>query len=369
MQIEWKGYYLDGRTAGRQQAAIRLMQSGLEATTETGTTLWWPYLEIRRTQGSYAGEQVRLERGGETPEVLLIPDTAFLADLHQVAPSLATGFYSPARRRMRAELTLIAGLAVIGISAALYLWGIPAMAALAAPHVPVAWEERLGEGAAEALAPEEARCEDPTGRRAIEEIMTALISPLPDNPYTFQVIVVNNPMVNALAAPGGYILVFRGLLEKTGSAEELAGVLAHEVQHVLRRHATRGILERASTGIILAALTGDASGAMAYGLESARTLGLLRYSRLNEEEADLEGMRMLLAAGIDPKGMIAFFETLKKEGAELPAGLKYLSTHPSTQDRIERLKLLAAKSPSRPAKLLPRYNWKKIRKMCQPPAG
>ncbi len=72
MRTDWQGYYLDGKTAARHRATIRLMQSGLEVTTDSGTTLWWPYEEIRQTQGFYAGEQVRLERGGETPEVLLV---------------------------------------------------------------------------------------------------------------------------------------------------------------------------------------------------------------------------------------------------------------------------------------------------------
>ncbi|MGH8058953.1 MAG: DUF7092 domain-containing protein, partial [Candidatus Entotheonellia bacterium] len=63
-QTDWQGFYLDGRTAARHLATIRLMQSGLEVSTDHGLTLWWPYAEIRQTQGFYAGEQVRLERGG-----------------------------------------------------------------------------------------------------------------------------------------------------------------------------------------------------------------------------------------------------------------------------------------------------------------
>jgi len=117
-------------------------------------------------------------------------------------------------------------------------------------------------------------------------------------------------------------------------------------------------------GVLVAALTGDASGALTYGLEMARTLDLLRYSRRNEEEADVEGMRMLLAAGIDPAGMIAFFEVLRKEGGETPAILKYLSTHPGTEDRIERLTALAGKLRQKSKKLLPGYDWRDIRKIC-----
>lgn len=365
MRTDWEGYYLDGRTAARHRATIRLMQSGLEVTTASGTTLWWPYEEIRQTQGFYAGEQVRLERGGETPEVLLVPDAAFLTDLHRIAPKLARRFHDPTRRRMRARLTLLAALGAIGVATVLYVWGIPALAALVASRVPVSWEERLGQAVVEHLAPPEKRCADPTRGRLIDDIVATLTAPLPRPPYTFRVMVVNNSTVNAFAAPGGYIVIFRGLLERTRTAEELAGVLAHELQHILQRHATRALLQHASTGLLIAALAGDASGAMTYGLESARALGTLRYSRRNEEEADTEGIRMLLAAGVDPAGMIAFFEVLRKQGGETPGLLTYLSTHPSPADRMESLKALAAQSQRRPVKLLPDYDWRDITKICQ----
>jgi predicted Zn-dependent protease len=172
-------------------------------------------------------------------------------------------------------------------------------------------------------------------------------------------------MVNAFAAPGGHIVVFQGLIEESGSADELAGVLAHELQHVLKRHSTRMLVQHASTGLIISALTGDVSGAIAFGLEAARTLGALSYSRAMEEEADAEGLKMMTATGFDPDGMIAFFDTMQKRSGEIPQFLTYLSTHPSTEERIERLRRLAAES--RPFKIepLPKHNWNDIKKRCR----
>jgi predicted Zn-dependent protease len=371
MRTDWEGHYLDGRTAARQRVAIRLMRQGLQATTESGVSFFWRYSEIRQTQGFYAGEQVRLEKGQEIPEVLLISDAAFLSGVRQIAPELTIHFHDPARRRTRVALTLLAALGAVAVSAALYLWGIPATASVVASRVPVSWEERLGQAVVEQLAPPRKRCADPARARMLEEITATLTAPLPNTPYTFRVIVVNDPIVNALAAPGGYILVFRGLLDRTRSPEELAGVLAHEFQHVLKRHATRALLQNVSSGLLVAALMGDASGVMAFGLESARTLGALRYSRQNEEEADAEGMRLLIQAGIDPAGMIAFFEVLQRGDRRGAALFQYLSTHPQTQERVERLKSLAAQSHVKSVKLLPEYDWRGIRKICQrlgPPA-
>ena len=365
MQTDWEGHYLVRQTAVRQRASVRLMRNGLQITTEGGTTLWWPIREIRQTQGFYPGEEVRLERGGEFPEVLLIPSPAFLANLHRVTPEMAGRFHGPARRWTRIRVTVLAALGVVGLTAALYLWGIPAMASLVAARVPPSWEERLGRSVVEHLAPPARRCADPAREPAIQEIVATLLAPLPSSPYRFQILVVDNPAVNAFAAPGGHVVLFRGLLERTRSAEELAAILAHEMQHILRRHATRALLQHVSTGLLLAAMTGDASGIMAFGLESARFLGQLRYSRQNEEEADAGGMRMLLAAGVDPAGMIAFFEVLKGEGRKGLSPPTYLSTHPSTEARIARLRTLAAEPHSPPVTLLRGHDWTDVRQVCQ----
>lgn len=364
IQSDWEGHYLDGQTAARQRVSIRLMRLGLHVTTERGDTLWWPYEEIRQTQGFYSGEHVRLERGGELAEALLVSDTAFLAELHQIAPALATQFHNPARRRTRARLALLAALASIGFIAVLYLWGIPALAAFVASRVPVSWEEHLGHAVVEHLAPPAMRCRDTNRTRMIDEIITVLTKPLQSSPYAIRVIVVNDSNINAFAAPGGYIVLLRGLIDKTQTPEELAGVLAHELQHIFKRHTTRALIQHVSTGLLLAAITGDMSRATAYGLESARTLGNLRYSRQSEEEADAAAMRMILEAGIDPTGMIAFFELLNKRTSETPSILKYLSTHPSTDDRIRKLKSLAEQSQHRSVKMLTGSDWSDIKKVC-----
>lgn len=366
MTSQWQGHYLDGRTAVRRPVVIRIMRSALEVIPENGTTLWWPFAEIRQTQGFYAGEEVRLEKGGEIAEVLLVSDAAFLSALHRVAPGVATRFHDPSRRRMRAKLTVLAAFAVIGITAALYLWGIPALSGVVARRVPVSWEEQLGRSVVDQLAPLDEQCTDPIRTQSIEEIMVTLTRVLPNSPYTFRVIVVDNPTVNAFAAPGGYIVILRGLVEKSRTAEELAGVLAHEMQHIEKRHATRMLIQHASTGLLIAALTGGGSDVSGWGLEGARTLGILRYSRHHEEEADAEGFRLLVAANIDPRGMMTFFESLtEEEGGDTPEFLKYVSTHPSTMERIERLRSMAGRAEGNFVKLLPQYDWEDMHEICQ----
>jgi predicted Zn-dependent protease len=365
MQTEWAGYYLDGKTAVRQPVNIRLLRTRLEIVVRSGEAVCWPYGEIRQTQGEYAGQEVRLERGGDLPEVLLIGDPAFLSSLHHLAPEAGARFHDPGRRRFRIAFTALAACAVLGVTAALYLWGIPGAASLVTPFVPTSWEERLGEAVSGHLAPAGARCTDAPRMQAIAEIADTLLAPVQQAPYRFRVAVTNNPSMNALAAPGGHIIVFRGLLEATQSPEELAGVLAHEFQHVLLRHSTRALLRYASTGLLVTAVTGDLSGATLFGLEGARLLGELRYSRQDEEEADREGLKMLLDAGIPAAGIIAFFERLDRSpggSVKLPS---YLSTHPSPGQRIARLRALAEPAPPGTTRLLPGRDWQEIRAICQ----
>src|SRR5438445_601580 len=146
------GYYLDGRSAARRPASIRLAASGLEIALEDGARLWWPFREVRQTQGFYRGEQIRLERGTPFPEILLVDDNAFLASLHATAPRFGRRFHDPRRRRTRLLLTIGAAATAVAIGAVLYVWGIPAAAGMLAARVPVSWEERGGGGRASEAA-------------------------------------------------------------------------------------------------------------------------------------------------------------------------------------------------------------------------
>lgn len=367
MRLDWEAAYLDGRSAARRRATVRIGRTALEITlADTSTRMLWPYREIRQTQGTYAGEHVRLERGGDLPEALLVADVAFLSALRETAPD--THFHDPARRRLRVGLTLVAGLAAVGIALGLYFFGLPAGAAVAAARVPAAWEAKLGETILEHIAPSSERCDDAERQARIDALAVAVLKPAQPTPYTFKIAVVNSPMVNAVAVPGGAIVVFRGLLERTDSAEELAGVLAHEFQHVLHRHATRAIFQHASAGILMAAVVGDVSALVAFGLEGARMLGELSMSRQAEAEADREGMRMLHDAGIDTAGMVTFFEKLATLHGD-PGRGKYLMSHPVPQDRLASMRELSGQWPRPAARLMADYDWRDIKTMCgsEPP--
>lgn len=366
IRIHWEGYYLDGKTADKKEAQIQLLNEGLKIViAATGESFVWPYGETRQTQGFYAGEPVQIERGGNIPEIIIIEDQEFLASLHSFARNEAKKFHDPAFRPLRTRLVIYSATAIIAAGVFMFLFGIPLLAKYITPRVPIEWEQGLGESALKIIAPEDERCTNPKLQQALDEIVDRLKA-AENSPYTFKVFVVESKTFNALALPGGNIVIFSGLLEKTETPEELASVIAHEMEHIKKRHVTKKVIQDSSTGIILSALSGDATGSMVYGASVARTLAMLNYSREDEEEADESGMKTLVKADINPREMINMFSIMMKEGHDFKIP-KYISTHPGTDDRIRKLEFIAGGLNPRRweyRKFSFEGDWNEIKKSC-----
>lgn len=354
MRSGWPADYLDGQTPQAREATVTLTHTGMEIKLSGGSSFWWRYDEAHQTQGRYAGEPVRLERGDEA---LVITEAGFLDALKRLSPK-APIRGTEALPRLLVKAT-VAGMAAITLAAGLYVQGLPFLADQVAARIPLSWEEKLGDLAIARWMDEQ--CPDPVSREAIERIVAALA---PGSRYQYQITLVKSPMVNALAAPGGRLVIFTGLLEKTRSPEELAGILAHEIQHVEQRHTTKALLRQFATQILLAAIVGNAKD-LSTALETADTLGNLHSSREYELEADREGMKRLQRARIDSTGMFRVFETLEKETGTLPRGWDMLSTHPHWNERVTLLRSLATGAHYEPITLLPGVNWNTVRTSCR----
>ncbi|RLU02183.1 MAG: peptidase M48 [Ketobacter sp.] len=220
-----------------------------------------------------------------------------------------------------------------------------------APHIPAEWEESLGETAFEqyTLGQEFLDQED------TDRLLTPLVQPLLDNlnndRYQYRFHISRDEQINAFALPGGYIVINSGLILKADSAAEVLGVVAHEIAHVTEQHSVRNIMGTAGVYLTINALLGDMTGLLAVMADAAPFLINQSYSRGFESEADEEGLALLHRAGINPEGLVTFFEKLRaleQEKMEAMAGednseamettLKFLSTHPATEDRIENLR-------------------------------
>lgn len=171
-------------------------------------------------------------------------------------------------------------------------------------------------------------------------------------PVTFGVL--DSPIINAMALPGGYIYVTRGMLAHLNNEDQLATVLAHEIGHVAARHAARQAWQQQiGQGLLMGgALITQGLGLPAQDIlnlgSMAAQLIFRRYSREDELEADKLGVEYGSSAGYDSREVIAFFQTLsriqEKEGQGMPG---FLSTHPNPGDRSERIRELTAALPRR----------------------
>lgn len=220
-----------------------------------------------------------------------------------------------------------------------------------APHIPAEWEESLGETAFEQYTlGQEFLDQDDT-----DQLLTPLVQPLLDNlnndRYQYRFHISRDEQVNAFALPGGYIVINSGLILKADSADEVLGVVAHEIAHVTEQHSVRNIMGTAGVYLTINAMLGDMTGLLAVMADAAPFLINQSYSRGFESDADAEGLALLHRAAINPEGLVTFFEKLRaleQEKMEAMAGeensdamettLSFLSTHPATEDRIENLR-------------------------------
>lgn len=199
---------------------------------------------------------------------------------------------------------------------------------------------------------------DLTLQTFINRVGHSLVAQAGPTPFEFKFYLINGTDPNAYAIPGGHIILTTGLLVSTENEQEVAGVISHEIAHVMARHVVQ-IIERskrlniASMAAIIAGVLlgggGKASEAVAVTAMAATEALALKYTREMEVEADQNGLQYAIRAGYDPNGLIAFMNKIYKlsltSGSRVPT---YLSTHPAIEDRIALMENLLQTRP-RPA--------------------
>ncbi|WP_086929694.1 M48 family metallopeptidase [Agarilytica rhodophyticola] len=263
---------------------------------------------------------------------------------------------SKARAKRASGWALLAMVAAIIVAVPLFLlFRMDLVTGAIAPEVPVSWEQSLGESALAQYRIGAQFMEDVKAEEALAPLVSPLIEALPDSRYSYQFSIVNDSAVNAFALPGGKIVIHSSLILKAQSAEELLGVLAHEIMHVEQQHGIRNVMGAAGIYILISGMLGDVSGVLAVLSSAAPLLLNQSYSRRYEQQADSKGLELLVSAGIDPRGLVDFFAKLKSQEAEQLASIEdeqakavieqamaYLSTHPATDSRIAHLNELIA---------------------------
>jgi predicted Zn-dependent protease len=210
-------------------------------------------------------------------------------------------------------------------------------------RIPPAWEKDLGDKIMAELKEEMDLVEETNRVGALAELATPLLRVLPKNHTDYRFHIVEDPMPNAFALPGGHIIVTTSLLQMAdGRAEEVLGVVAHEVAHVTQKHGFRQQIASYGPLLIFKMFLRGRSGSMGVFAGASALLVGQSYSQEFEMEADEVGWQYLVDANIDPRGMTDMFRKLEAQEGEISGlmGLpQALNSHPETAKRIERLQL------------------------------
>ena len=347
--------FFDGASSRRHSVEISL-KDRLEISENGVVLAAWPFADIRRVDG-LAGV-LRLSCQSAPPLARLEVRDAALAEAMRFRCAHLEDD-AVGRRGVTAIIgwSIAATVSIVGV-----IWfGLPLVADRLAPLVPPALERRIGDAAEGQVASifGGKACTGAAGGFAFNKLMKEIsIAAGFDAPVRASVLGTAVP--NAFALPGGKVFLFNGLLARSNDPDEIAGVLAHELGHVMHRDNTRNMIYSGGTSFMIGLLFGDVtgSGALVFG---SRSLFTASYSRDAEQNADDFSIAVMHRLGrpTKPMGDLIFRVT----GSQGDTTLSILANHPLTEDRLKHLS-----DENRPANgppLLTAAEWASLKAICK----
>ncbi len=356
--------FSDGRSALARDAEVVLGAAGVEIITAgTGERLLWPYDSLK------AGEPVRthavdvlLTSSALPGASLFVPDAQFARELRQYAAHLT----AHAERWRNARPWLLGMTALVALIALIYAAGWSPIRSIAGV-LPETWRTRLGQQAMQSMTEGQRLCVSPDGVAALAKL-NARLSQAAGSDSPAKISVYDWSLLNAFAVPGGQIVMTKGLIDKAESADEVAGVLAHEMGHGIELHPETGIIRAIGLAAAVELMMGGSGGTFAnMGLLIAQ----LGYTRVAEHEADLQALRLLQNAKISTQGLSDFFQRvaeMEDENATSKALRQFdmLRSHPPTP---ERQKLVRDQAPYASTPALGAGDWQALKNICSATAN
>lgn len=324
--------FFDGDSPEPQEVSLDIAAGILQIGLDDGHILRWPVEEVRQLPDFAGRKGAVLRRASDPLSRLFVTDLGLLKHL----PHLHRR--NPPKGRGRLMAWAVAAVAAVGLQIFLL---IPLLADNLAGFIPPAGERALGEATfgqiREALDdtglnPLEI-CEAPQGVAALDVLMKRLGGETGfDQEVT--VSVLDHEMINAFALPGGFVVLFRGLIEAAESPDEVAAVLAHEIGHVVSSDPTRHALRSAGSIGVLGLLFGDFAGGAAVLFLTERLISA-QYSQAAETAADAFAHEVLADARISPGALGDLFSTMREKYGDTEGVAAHFLSHPALGERIE----------------------------------
>ncbi|MDR1698814.1 MAG: M48 family metallopeptidase [Prevotellaceae bacterium] len=283
---------------------------------------------------------------GDFPFQTINADETFFKQLKITFPQLSAADSTAVLIKKKTWQTIFFSLIlVVAFALCSYFYFIPALADNVAQAIPREYEEQLGKQIYDRnMATFGFEVNDKKTRLVNDYFRNLHIA----DDKNIHITVVNYDEANAFAMPGGYIVLFSGLLDQMQHHEELASVLAHEYAHVHYRHSLRSMARSLANYAVISLVIGDVSGLAGVIVENADNIRSLQYSRELEIEADNYAFEQLDAQKINPRGVIWLFESLSQAHEKNDVQIsvpEFLSTHPDTQKRIENIEMQLTNNP------------------------
>lgn len=340
----FKATYTDGRTAKPYQVSAEILGGVLFIRDGEGgpQRASWPLANIHLVGDPRDGQLPRLQNL-DGPDRLTLSDTMPLTILGPVCPNLNRHAYGRSRDTPKSIAMLVGGAAASLVL--IFFVIIPVIAGVVADRIPESWEERLGQTAESQIARvlalktgknvDQIRCHSAPADALLGNLTLAIAGDT-DLADGINLQIWDVPIANAFAMPGKRVVLLTGLIEEAETAEEVVGVLAHELGHVAERHVLERLVQVSASSFLIGALLGDLFGGAALaGIGEA--LISSSYSRDAEREADTWSVDALNRLDIRADGMVDLFERFSEE-EDPDSPLNYFSTHPLSEDRARYIR-------------------------------
>ncbi|WP_420861421.1 M48 family metallopeptidase [Algirhabdus cladophorae] len=359
--------FFDGETALKQDVVLTVRGQDLEISDVDGGLIEaWPLTKLRRVRDTGTRRATVLYLLNDDREARLsLPRIEDVVALKTHARQLDA---RPSAWPQFRKIALWTGAAVAAVVLMIFVI-IPSLSNQLAATIPPAREEAIGKTV---LAQIERfwstdveggdwTCETPDGQAALETMTQRMLGSF-EIPYDLKVAVVKHDMINAFALPGGHVVIMSGLLDKADAAEEVAGVLAHELGHVANRDPMRLALRAAGSAGILSLVLGDATGGAAIAI-MADQLVSASHTRDAEADADVFALERMSEANISPEAFAGFFDKLRAEYGDTPKALALFASHPDLAGRADAARL-QMRLDQRFDKVLSATEWQALKGIC-----